>query len=425
MRRICLANLPAFERTLQMRIDKLSKEILEKISEKFELHQEVSFYNTKKVVDAFRAHRVSEYYFSGSSGYGYADQGRDSLGDIYAEIFGVEKALVRSQFVSGTHALSTALFGVLRPGDELLAVTGAPYDTLQTVIGATRKQAGSLTEHGILYKEVALKDGVPDLAAIKQAMNSKTKIVHIQRSRGYADRKTLSVEEIGAICAIVKRYRKNCICFVDNCYGEFTEKTEPTQVGADLIAGSLIKNPGGGLAPSGAYIAGRSELVDMAARHLTAPGLGDQMGATLGIIHRLMYQGLFLAPHVTLQAIKSAIYAAGLFEKLGYKVSPCVNDFRSDIIQCIALDTPETLQAFCQAIQRNSPVDGHVMPIPGQMPGYNDPVIMAAGTFVQGASIELSADGPMREPYNVYLQGGLTFEHSVLALSSAARDIIG
>ncbi len=408
-----------------MKIEELSKEILREIGGRFSLHEEISLHNTKKILDSFRKYKVADYYFSGSSGYGYADRGRDSLCDIYAEIFGAQKALVRAQFVSGTHALSTALFGVLRPGDEMLAVTGAPYDTLQTVIGSHIVQRGSLTEHGIIYKELPLQQtGEPDWETIKSAVASKTRLVHIQRSRGYADRKTLTVDEIGRICEIVKSKNKDCICFVDNCYGEFVERTEPPEVGADLIAGSLIKNPGGGLAPSGGYIAGRSDLLEMAAYHFTAPGLGDKMGATGGETQRLLYQGLFLAPHITLQALKSAIYAAALFSRLGYKVSPAVDDFRSDIIQSISLKTPAALQHFCEAVQKYSPVDGHVTPCPGPMPGYQDKVIMAAGTFVQGASIELSADGPMREPYNVYLQGGLVFEHSLIALTEAARNII-
>lgn len=402
----------------------LNEKIQQQAAEKFSHHEKISLHNTKKVLNAFRENMVSDYYFRPASGYGYSDTGRDTLDKIYANVFQTDSALVRSQFVSGTHALSTALFGILRSGDEMLAVTGAPYDTLQTVIGAKVKQKGSLCEHGISYRELPLQKGQKiDLQQIKREISPKTKLVHIQRSRGYSDRDTLSVEQIGEICQSVKSVKKDCICFVDNCYGEFVEKTEPTEVGADIIAGSLIKNPGGGLAPSGGYIAGRQDLLQMASYQFTAPGLGSEMGSVSGDTQRLMYQGFFFAPHITLQALKTAIYAATLFFELGYEVSPLPDAFRSDIIQSISLERAEALIAFCQAIQSNSPVDSHVLPLPGKMPGYQDDVIMAAGTFIQGASIELSADGPMRSPYTVYLQGGLVFEHSVLALLESAKNI--
>lgn len=405
--------------------DKLHEDIIAETKEIFSYHEKISLHNTQKLLDAFRNNQVSDYYFNSSSGYGYSDTGRDALDKIYAEVFGAQKALVRSQFVSGTHAIATTLLGILKAGDEMVAVTGKPYDTLQTVIGINVNQPGSLIDKGITYKEVALNEkGRVDLPAIQKTVTEKTKLVHIQRSRGYANRKSLSSQEIGEICKIVKKQNNNCICFVDNCYGEFVEKQEPTQVGADIMAGSLIKNPGGGLAPSGGYIVGREDLVKLASYQFTAPGLGSEMGATHGDVQRLLYQGFFLAPHITLQAVKTAIYATFLFEKLGYQVSPDKNEIRSDIILSINLNKEESLLEFCQAIQKYSPVEAHVLPYPAYMPGYQDDVIMAAGTFIQGASIELSADGPIRPPYTVFMQGGLTFEHSVIALLSAAKNII-
>lgn len=387
-------------------------------------YEEAALFNTKKVMSAFRKNKVSDYYLKPTTGYAYSDVGRDNLDLIYADIFKAEAALVRSQFVSGTHALAVALLGNLKPGDEMIAATGAPYDTMQTIIGAPVKTAGSLVDIGIVYKEIPMFGHTVDLSALKEAITSKTKLVHIQRSCGYSSvRKTLNVAEIGEICAVVKAVNPNCICFVDNCYGEFMEKQEPIEVGADLIAGSLIKNLGGGLAPTGGYIAGRADLVEAASYRLTAPGLGAEMGATLGDTAREFYQGLFLAPHVVLQAVKTAIFAAAVFSNLGYKVSPEPNDSRSDIIQAITLGSREKLCDFCVAIQANSPVDAHVSPVPAMIPGYQDEIIMAAGTFVQGASIELSCDGPLRAPYNVYFQGGLTFEHGRLAIMEAAKIV--
>ena len=385
----------------------------------------ISFYHTERVLNAFRTHRVSDTHFRATSGYAYSDVGRDTLEVIFAELWGAEKALVRTQFVSGTHALTAALFGVLRPGDELLSVTGAPYDTMQTVIGHAVKQAGSLAEYGVGYREVALTaDGAVDMPAVATAITAKTRVALIQRSRGYSSRNTLTVQQIGELCALIKSRAPRCITFVDNCYGEFVEQNEPTQVGADLMAGSLIKNPGGGLAPTGGYVAGKAELVDQAAFRLTAPGLGGELGATLGDSARLLYQGLFLAPHVVNQAVRSAIFAAGVFQSLGCSVAPLPTDLRGDIIQSVTLGSPEKVIAFCQALQQWSPVDAFAVPLPWDMPGYEDQVIMAAGTFVQGASIELSADAPIRPPYTVYLQGGLTFEHSRLALEHAAAAIL-
>ena len=386
--------------------------------------EEAALFNTEKVIAAFRNSMVSDYYLKPTTGYGYSDVGRDKLDEIYAELFKTEAALVRSQFVSGTHALAVALLGNLRAGDELIAVTGAPYDTMQTIIGYPVKSEGSLVDLGVNYKELPMTGEHVDLQAVKNAVTEKTMMIHIQRSCGYSSvRKTINVEEIGRICKAAKEANPNVICFVDNCYGEFIEKQEPTEVGADLMAGSLIKNLGGGLAPTGGYIVGRKDLVEKASYRLTAPGLGGEMGATLGDTAREFYQGLFLAPHVVVQAVKTAIFAAAVFKGLGYAVKPLPEERRSDIIQAITLESKQRLCDFCVAIQGNSPVDAHVEPVPSPLPGYQDDIIMAAGTFVQGASIELSADGPCREPFNVYFQGGLTFEHGRLAIMAAAKRV--
>ncbi len=386
--------------------------------------EEAALFNTEKVITAFRNNMVSDFYLKPTTGYAYSDVGRDKLDLIYAEIFKTEAALVRSQFVSGTHALAVALLGNLRAGDELIAVTGTPYDTMQTIIGYPEKTEGSLVDLGIEYKEIPMTGDHVDLAAVKQAVTSKTKMIHIQRSCGYSSmRKTIDVAEIGRICQAAKEANPNVICFIDNCYGEFIEKQEPTEVGADLMAGSLIKNLGGGFAPTGGYIVGRQDLVEKASYRLTAPGLGGEMGATLGDTAREFYQGLFMAPHIVLQAVKTSIFAASVFKSLGYAVKPQPEDPRSDIIQAITLETRKRLCDFCVAIQSNSPVDAHVEPVPSPLPGYQDEIIMAAGTFVQGASIELSADGPCREPFNVFFQGGLTFEHGRLAIMAAAKRV--
>lgn len=386
--------------------------------------EEAALYNTEKVITAFRNNMVSDYYLKPTTGYGYSDVGRDKLDEIYAELFKTEAALVRSQFVSGTHALAVALLGNLRAGDELIAVTGAPYDTMQTIIGYPVKSEGSLVDLGVTYKELPMTGDHVDLDAVRKAVTNKTTMIHIQRSCGYSSvRKTIDVEEIGRICKAAKESNPNVICFVDNCYGEFIEKMEPTEVGADLMAGSLIKNLGGGLAPTGGYIVGRADLVEKASYRLTAPGLGGEMGATLGDTAREFYQGLFLAPHIVIQAVKTAIFAAAVFKGLGYKVKPLPEERRSDIIQAITLESKKRLCDFCVAIQSNSPVDAHVEPVPSPLPGYQDEIIMAAGTFVQGASIELSADGPCRDPFNVYFQGGLTFEHGRLAIMAAAKRV--
>lgn len=402
----------------------IEKTALNDVEKYSKIYEEAALFNTEKVMKAFRNHRVSDYYLKPTTGYAYSDVGRENLDAIYAEIFHTEAALVRSQFVSGTHALAVALLGVLRAGDEMIAATGTPYDTMQTIIGSPVKTPGSLVDLGVIYKEIPMQDDKPDLEAICSAITDKTRLIHIQRSCGYSSvRKTLNVAQIGEICEAVKKVKPDVICFVDNCYGEFIEKQEPTEVGADLIAGSLIKNMGGGFAPTGGYIAGRADLVELASYRLTAPGLGGEMGATLGDTAREFYQGLFIAPHVVMQAVKTAIFASAVFKKLGYSVKPLPEEVRSDIIQAIRLETREKLCNFCVAIQTNSPVDAHVEPVPAMIPGYQDEIIMAAGTFVQGASIELSADGPCREPYNVYFQGGLTFEHGRIAIMSAARMV--
>lgn len=376
--------------------------------------------NTEKVLDAFQTHRVAESYFTGTTGYGYDDLGRDKLDEIYAHIFRTEDALVRLQFVNGTHAIVSALFGALKPGDTLLYAVGAPYDTIQSAIGIVGNAPGSLKSFGVAYKQIDLTaDGKPDLAAIAQAVGEdpSIKAVMIQRSRGYATRASLSVGDIGAICDAIHSVRapSDIAILVDNCYGEFVEETEPTQAGADLVVGSLIKNPGGGLAPTGGYLAGRHDLIEGAAMRLTVPGIGKECGCTLGN-NRSLYQGLFLAPHTTAQAVKTALFAARMMELLNYKTDPASTDVRHDIIQMIHFGAPEPLKQFCKGIQMGAPVDSYVTPEPWDMPGYDTPVIMAAGAFIQGASIELSCDAPMREPYTAYLQGGLTYESGKLGI---------
>ncbi len=400
----------------------LKKEVLAESQELFAHVDAIAEENTLKVLDAMRECKVSDAHFNTTSGYAYDDIGRSKLEELYAKIFGAERALVRTQFVSGTHALATVLFGILRPGDELVSLTGKPYDTMQTVIGYDNPSPGSLKEFGVLYNELPMIDGKVDMDGIKNVISDKTKMVEIQRSRGYSMRNPLSIADIKAICAEVHRLKPDCICFVDNCYGEFVDTLEPTQVGADIMAGSLIKNPGGGIAPTGGYIVGKDKLVELASYRLTAPGMGDELGASLAN-NRLLFQGLFLAPHVVAQSIKGAIFAAGMFARLGYKTLPLPTDVRGDIIQAIELGTAEKMVAFCGGIQKYSPVDSYAAPEPWDMPGYADQIIMAAGTFVQGASIEFSADGPMRAPYNVYLQGGLTFEHAVIGIMGAAQAI--
>jgi len=381
--------------------------------------------NTRKVMAAFQDMRVSEACFAGTTGYGYDDLGREVLDKIYAQIFKTESALVRIGFVNGTHALTAAMFALAKPGETILAATGTPYDTLRSAIGIEGDCFGSLRFYGIGYKEIGLSaDGSPDYEAIKAAAaDEKVSGVMIQRSRGYADRKALTVEEIGRICEAVRAVNPNANIMVDNCYGEFTDTIEPTEVGADIIAGSLIKNPGGGLAPTGAYVAGRQELVERAAMRLTSPGIGGECGSTLGN-NRLLFQGLFMAPHTVAQALKTAVFCAGMMKELGIETSPAPDEKRSDIIQMVKLGSAERMKRFCLGIQAGAPVDSYVTPEPWEMPGYNCPVIMAAGAFVQGSSIELSADGPMREPYIAYMQGGLTYESGKLGIMMAVSAML-
>ncbi len=385
----------------------------------------IAEHNTQKVLAAFQNHRVAENMFSGTTGYGYDDKGRDTLEQIYADIFHTEDAVVRVQFVSGTHAITCALFGNLRPGDALCYVTGEPYDTIQSVIGIVGDEPGNMKQYGIEYRQVdMLENGLPDEAAVAKAVSDKkVKIAMIQRSKGYSTRQSLSVETIGSLCCCIRAANPDCIIMVDNCYGEFVEEQEPTDVGADLVVGSLIKNPGGGLAPTGGYIAGRHDLVEAAANRLTVPGIGKECGSTLGN-NRLMYQGLFLAPHTVAQALKTAIFCARMMELLGYETEPASSAVRHDIIQMISFGAPEPLKAFIRGIQFGSPVDSYVTPEPWDMPGYDCPVIMAAGAFIQGASIELSCDAPMREPYVAYMQGGLTYESGKTGILLAVSEIL-
>ncbi|WP_370639052.1 aminotransferase class I/II-fold pyridoxal phosphate-dependent enzyme [Cohnella sp. REN36] len=379
--------------------------------------------NQWKVIRAFQAHKVSDYHFASSTGYGYNDRGREVLDLVYADVFGAEAALVRPHFVSGTHTIGTALFGVLRPGDELLFVTGQPYDTLHNVIGKPGDGRGSLADWGIASSAVPLEaDGRVDWDGVARAVTDRTRVFAIQRSRGYDWRPSFTIDDIRDMTERLRRLKPDAIIFVDNCYGEFTEALEPPQVGVDLIAGSLIKNPGGGLAASGGYIAGRADLVELAAYRLTAPGIGGEVGAMLGTT-RSLYQGLFLAPLLVSQAVKGSIFAAAVFETLGFETHPKWNDPRTDLIQAIRFRSPEPLIAFVQAVQRAAAVDAHVVPEPWDMPGYESPVIMAAGTFIQGGSLELSADAPIREPYIAYMQGGLTYAHVKLAVRQAWEDL--
>ena len=413
--------------TLQIndRVRALGEQAQRELAPQFARIDGVAEENTARVLSAFQKHRVAEGYFAGTTGYGYDDLGRDKLDEIYAELFGTESALVRIQFVNGTHAIAAALFGALRAGDVLVSAVGAPYDTLLGVIGAVDKGHGSLKDYGVEYRQVELLDNKPDLEGIaRTASDPRVRAVLIQRSRGYSTRASLSVEEIGEMCRRIKAVNPNTAVIVDNCYGEFVEPLEPTHVGADLAAGSLIKNPGGGLAPTGGYIAGRRDLVEGAAMRLTVPGIGGECGCTLGQ-NRLLYQGLFLAPHTVAQAVKTAVFAAKLMELLGYETQPHSSAVRHDIIQMIHMREPEALKKFCKGIQFGAPVDSYVTPEPWDMPGYDCQVIMAAGAFIQGASIELSADAPMREPYTVYLQGGLTFESGKLGVLLAVQELLG
>lgn len=401
---------------------KFGEEVEESLKERFRAIDSRAEYNQLKVIRAMQKNRVSDIHFAATTGYGYNDLGRDTLEDVYASVFEVESALVRPQLISGTHALHIALSGNLRPGDELLSPNGKPYDTLEEVIGI-RESTGSLKEYGVTYRQVdLLPDGTFDFENIGKAINEKTKLMTIQRSKGYAARPTFSVEQIGELIAFAKKIKPDLICMVDNCYGEFVETIEPTQVGADMAVGSLIKNPGGGLAPIGGYIVGRKDCIDRASFRLSAPGLGKEVGASLGL-NQSLYQGLFLSPTVVAGALKGAVFAANLYEKLGFTVIPNGQEERHDIIQCITFGTPEGVIAFCQGIQAAAPVDSFVSPEPWDMPGYDAPVIMAAGAFVQGSSIELSADGPMKPPYAVYFQGGLTWYHAKLGILMSLQKL--
>ncbi len=380
--------------------------------------------NTRRVLEAFQEFRVSEPCFAGTTGYGYDDLGRETLDKVWARVFGAESSLVRVNFVNGTHAIASALFAAVRPGDTLLSVMGAPYDTLRTAIGISGSAHGSLREYGVAYAQVDTLDGGPDLDAIVRAAREiRPAAALVQRSRGYDSRRALTVGEIGEVICAIKSASPDTAVVVDNCYGEFTDTAEPTMVGADLIAGSLIKNPGGGLAPSGGYIAGRADLVENAACRLTVPGIGGECGATFGL-NRSLYQGLFLAPHTTAQALKTAALCAAMLERLGYETFPASGEFRSDIIQTVVLRSGENLLKFCRGIQSGSPVDSFVTPEAWQMPGYEDQVVMAAGAFIQGSSIELSCDGPMREPYLAFLQGGLTYEAGRLGVMAAVAEML-
>lgn len=410
------------EMGIDSKVFEFGQKIVQELKPRFSEIDKVAEYNQLKVVHAMQKCRASEACLYASSGYGYNDVGRDTLEEIYAETFHAEAALVRPQIACGTHALAVALAGNLRPGDELLSPVGKPYDTLEEVIGI-RPSRGSLAEYGVTYRQVdLLDDGEFDYVNIKKAINEKTRLVTIQRSKGYQTRPTLSVARIGELIAFIKELKPDVICMVDNCYGEFVETIEPTDVGADLIVGSLIKNPGGGLAPIGGYIAGKTEYVENAAFRLTSPGLGKEVGATLGV-NQPFYQGFFLAPTVTASALKGAVFAANVYERMGFSVVPNSTESRHDIIQAVTLESAERVIAFCKGIQAAAPIDSYVDPEPWAMPGYDSDVIMAAGAFVQGSSIELSADGPIKPPYAVYFQGGLTWEHAKFGIMMSLQKL--
>ena len=407
---------------IQEKVYSYGQQFEEKLKDRFAELDKTAEYNQLKVIRAMQAHKVSAECFMGTTGYGYNDLGRDTLEEVYATCFHGEAALVRPQITCGTHALALALMSNLRPGDELLSPAGKPYDTLEEVIGI-RPSKGSLAEYGVTYRQVdLLPGGAFDYEAIAGAITEKTKLVAIQRSKGYQTRPTFSVAQIGELISFVKKIKPSLICMVDNCYGEFVEQREPLEAGADMIVGSLIKNPGGGLAPIGGYIAGKKECIENAAYRLTSPGLGKEVGASLGVIQSF-YQGLFFAPNVVAAALKSAIFAANIYESLGFPVIPDGSESRHDIIQAVTLNSPEALIAFCKGIQAAAPVDSHVTPEPWDMPGYGDKVIMAAGAFIQGSSIELSADGPLRPPYAAYFQGGLTWPHGKLGILMSLQKL--
>ncbi len=408
---------------IENKVFDLGNSVLKGLSESFARIDDIAEYNQLKVLNAFRNQGVSEACLHGTTGYGYNDYARETLEKVYADIFCTEDALVRPQITCGTHAIALALFSNLRPGDELLSPAGRLYDTMDEVIGL-RDSRGSLKEYGVTYRQVdLLPDDSFDFEGIKKAINEKTKLVTIQRSKGYQTRHSFSVEEIGKLIKFIKEIKPEVTVFVDNCYGEFTEEIEPTYVGADMMAGSLIKNPGGGLAPIGGYIVGKKECIENAAARLTSPGLGKEVGASLEVM-RSLYQGIFLAPTVTASAVKGAVFAAAIYEKLGFKVVPSSSEIRHDIIQAVEFNDPDKLIAFCKGIQSSSPVDSFVTPEPSDMPGYESKVIMAAGTFVSGASIELSADGPLRAPYAAYFQGGITWPHVKFGILNTVQCLL-
>ncbi|MCL0032672.1 methionine gamma-lyase family protein [Peptococcaceae bacterium] len=409
---------------MKLDIEKLAEEVENKVQHIYKKIDQTAMHNHRRVLNAFKKAKVSEYHLKGSTGYGYNDAAKDVLEQIYSDIFGGQSALVRCQIISGTHAIALCLFGILKPGEQLLVVQGDPYDTLKKIIGIGENICGSLQSYGIKYKQIELlPDGEIDLESIKKSLEFPVKMVMLQRSRGYSLNPPLGIAKMKSLIRFIKNIQPDTIIFVDNCYGELVETKEPCHVGADLIAGSLMKNPGGGIAPTGGYVVGRKDLVEMAATRWTAPGITNKVGPTLEL-HRLLMQGIFLAPHIVAEALKGAVFTACLFEQLGFKVFPKYNEDRTDIIQAIVFNNKEKLISFCQAIQNASPVDSHITLEPCPMPGYEDAVIMAAGTFIQGSSIELSADAPLREPYAVYVQGGLSKEYIKLAVLSAAKSIL-
>ncbi|MCA0988134.1 aminotransferase class I/II-fold pyridoxal phosphate-dependent enzyme [Guptibacillus algicola] len=409
--------------THQEQLKQLSNEAEDRIQPMIkEIDQRVES-NQYRVLEAFHNNKISDYHFTPSTGYGYDDDGRDTLEKLYGDVFGGEAGLVRPQIVSGTHAISTALFGVLRPQDELLYITGAPYDTLEEIVGTRGEGNGSLKDFHIGYKAIPLSGDQVDYEAVKEAITDKTKMIGIQRSKGYANRPSFTIDEIREMISFVKSIKEDVIVFVDNCYGEFVEEREPCHVGADLIAGSLIKNPGAGIVKTGGYLVGREDLIELCGYRLTSPGIGREVGASLYSLQE-MYQGLFLAPHTVGQAVKGAVYSSALLESAGFNTTPSWNSKRTDLIQSVQFNDRERMVSFCQAIQAASPVNAHVRPEPAYMPGYEDDVIMAAGTFIQGASLELSADGPLRPPYVAYVQGGLTYEHVKISVLRAVDDLL-
>jgi len=401
----------------------LASKIEEKVQEQHKKADDMAFFNQQKVLSAFRKHQVSDFHLHPSSGYGYDDEGRDNLERVYAEVFGTEAAIVRPQIISGTHAITLSLFGVLRPGDELLYITGKPYDTLQSIVDGGDKDTGSLKDFQIGYGHVdLLHNREIDWEGVEKAISPATKMVAIQRSKGYATRPSFTIEQIASMVKRIRELKSDVVVFVDNCYGEFVEALEPTEVGADLMAGSLIKNPGGGLAKIGGYIAGRADLVEKCAYRMTSPGIGAEAGASLNALADF-YQGFFLAPHVVAQAIKGAIFTSAMLEEIGMTTTPHYKDARTDLIQSVSFQTAEQMIAFCKEIQAHSPINAHFSPEPAYMPGYEDDVIMAAGTFIQGSSIELTADGPIRPPFTAFIQGGLTYEHVKFAICSAVQKL--